>query len=362
MVMIIGCAGASFAAVPSEGLIAYYPFNGNADDESGNGNNGSVSGCALTTDRFGASEGAYFFDGVNDFIQIGSDDTIKSNYYSLCVWAKTVQTNKAAIFGAAYSTSSYSNYGYELILNNNDEMALRADHYTAATGNWGAYSSSAVNDGTWHFIVITYDGSTSKLFIDGELDASRNSSGYSSGSIRWSSSSPDFKIGQTLHTLRSGYSTYSGSLDDIRIYNRALSESEVEELYNEDGRTDCNVDITGNYISGTLQPDEDVTFIVTAENECGGDVYYRFSYHPDYGTDGYDGLHWDLMTDTEYTTDNEVTYSFPEEGKYVVMVWAVSDKEDVDNSDVPLIGFSVNIREDGPSINVDDDGDPYFPF
>jgi len=57
------------AQIPSNGLVAWYPFNGNANDESGNGNNGVVNGATLTADRFGNANGAYSFDGVNSFIQ-----------------------------------------------------------------------------------------------------------------------------------------------------------------------------------------------------------------------------------------------------------------------------------------------------
>jgi hypothetical protein len=56
--------------VPTNGLVGFWPFNGNANDESGNGNNGTVNGATLTTDRFGVANRAYSFDGVDDFISI----------------------------------------------------------------------------------------------------------------------------------------------------------------------------------------------------------------------------------------------------------------------------------------------------
>ena len=55
-----------------EGLVAYYPFNGNANDESGNGNHGYLNGVTLSSDRFGESGKAYGFDGENNFIEIGT--------------------------------------------------------------------------------------------------------------------------------------------------------------------------------------------------------------------------------------------------------------------------------------------------
>lgn len=59
-----------------DGLVAYYPFNGNADDESVNTNNGTVHGATLTTDRFGNANSAYSFDGLDDYIMISSSSSL----------------------------------------------------------------------------------------------------------------------------------------------------------------------------------------------------------------------------------------------------------------------------------------------
>ena len=58
--------------VPTNGLVGYWPFNGNANDQTPNGNNGTVNGATLTTDRFGNANSAYNFDGINDYIQINN--------------------------------------------------------------------------------------------------------------------------------------------------------------------------------------------------------------------------------------------------------------------------------------------------
>ena len=62
--------------VPTNGLVGYWPFNGNANDESGNGNNGTVNGATLTTDRFGVISKAYSFDGVDDQIDIQNSNNL----------------------------------------------------------------------------------------------------------------------------------------------------------------------------------------------------------------------------------------------------------------------------------------------
>jgi hypothetical protein len=79
--------GLTFAQVPSyvptNGLVGWWPFNGNANDESGNGNNGTVNGATLTTDRNGVANSAYSFDGVNDYIDVGNANVLNSNVISI---------------------------------------------------------------------------------------------------------------------------------------------------------------------------------------------------------------------------------------------------------------------------------------
>ena len=76
--------------VPSNGLVGYWPFNGNANDESGNGNNGTVSGATLTNDRNGIANKAYSFNGISDYITISSNALINiTGSYSVSFWILT---------------------------------------------------------------------------------------------------------------------------------------------------------------------------------------------------------------------------------------------------------------------------------
>jgi hypothetical protein len=75
--------------IPTNGLVGWWPFNGNANDESGNGNDGTVNGATLTTDRFGIVSKAYNFDGVDDFIEVAtSNGQFDSQNFSLSFWFK----------------------------------------------------------------------------------------------------------------------------------------------------------------------------------------------------------------------------------------------------------------------------------
>lgn len=97
----------------------------------------------------------------------------------------------------------------------------------------------------------------------------------------------------------------------------------------------------------------DLTFVVDADNSCSRTIYYRFSVHPGYGTDDYDGLSWTGMTTEEYVTSSTCTYAFDETGQYIVVVWAKDNIAD-DNTGVKIAGIEVEISEEGQ--------EPYFPF
>ena len=78
----------------SDGLVAHYSFSGNADDESGNGNDGTVFGATLTTDRFGNPNSAYSFDGINDYIVLPNESSFDLTEFSIVMWVKVPDYSK----------------------------------------------------------------------------------------------------------------------------------------------------------------------------------------------------------------------------------------------------------------------------
>jgi len=106
----------------------------------------------------------------------------------------------------------------------------------------------------------------------------------------------------------------------------------------------CKTDITGFDLSGARQVNNPISFTVNAQNECSDTLYYRFSVHPEYGTDWYDGLHWTNMADTEWISANTIDYTFTETGKYIVVVWVTDDSTNVESEGIPIIGWSVDIE------------------
>ena len=201
------------------GLVAYYPFNGNANDESGNGNNGTVLGAALTADRFGNASSAYSFDGVDDYIEI-SDASIYdfgTGDFTISTWVLTATTTSDRIVAKAHVDN---NDGYEFGVS-------RVVRFYLIDSDPVAESNLAVNDSVWHHIVGIRKGDTLKVYVDGIWDDT--TTGVGSYDV---SSNNTLKLGRRDGSLPA---YYRGIADDIRLYNRALTAAEIAALYDEGG-------------------------------------------------------------------------------------------------------------------------------
>jgi hypothetical protein len=216
--------------VPSNGLVGWWPFNGNASDESGNGNNGTVNGATLTNDRFGNANMAYSFDGVDDFIQTPNNALAGS--FTISGWYKmpTYNINSLGandfVFFCNHSGINdnnrnvlvgYRNFGLEyghstFIQNNSSNM----------TGYYGLNDIPIAN--VWHHIVFIFDNGVSvKMYLDNNLV-------YSNISVISNSSLPSlpFFFGVGIATQ---FNFFQGQLDDFGAWNRALTECEIQYLY-----------------------------------------------------------------------------------------------------------------------------------
>jgi len=211
--------------VPTNGLVGWWPFNGNANDESGNGNHGTVNGATLAADRFGNAGKAYSFDGVQSSIGIKKSTSLTiTNSISICGWIyrNTPSSNRAdAIFGSSCFLPSSGGYFLRVI-------DKKADIGISLPYN-ETFSNQLIDTSKWFFIVGTYNNLESKIYINGSLN---NSQIVGLGNLTTWSSNDSLRIGQeTYPGAPNGYHIFNGLLDDIAIYNRALSASEVQQLY-----------------------------------------------------------------------------------------------------------------------------------
>jgi hypothetical protein len=207
------------------GLVAYYPFNGNANDESGNGNNCtfSVPGPTLTTNRFGVANKAYYFDGISNYIQCNTFPLLDKTF-TYAAWIKVTRSLGSEInnnFGC-YGTSGGGVSTWD--------FAYNIDHYWFAifdkTNDVTNFQATLNN--SWKFVVVIYNGTTKSVYLDGQiLDTPQNIT------TPVASMSTDFlRIGCHTNTISQ---QFMGSIDDIRIYNRSLTDSEILQLFHEGG-------------------------------------------------------------------------------------------------------------------------------
>lgn len=207
--------------IPLEGLIAYYPFNGNANDESGNGNNGTThGGVTLTEDRLGNSNSAYNFDGTG-YISIPDNSIFAlGDQFTIVGWINVTNSN---LSGRLISKGWMNSYpGYEIIIQSNPVKA-RLDIATGGINHTENYWEATISTNTWHQVAVTYDGTRVQFYFDGIFTNEILMSGLVTSNT--------YPINIGRNTRRTA-DFFFGKIDDILIYNRPLSFSEIQSLFN----------------------------------------------------------------------------------------------------------------------------------
>ena len=204
------------------GLVAYYPFNGNANDESGNGNDGEVNGATLVKDRYGNSGKAYSFDGVDDNIEVPETEGFESNAHTISGWIYATSF-RSEIFGKDGEDSGSRQWFIETA--SDGRITTIVWHAGGDTRNT---SGSKIELNKWVNVMTTWDGSTHSLFINGKLENKELANG------ELANGDQPFRIGGGAPSGFEGY--FKGKIDDVRFYNRALSESEVVALHELESR------------------------------------------------------------------------------------------------------------------------------
>lgn len=205
--------------VPTNGLVGWWPFCGNANDESGNGNNGTVNGATLTDDRYGNTANAFSFDG-NDWITIAN--------------SISGQINNAVTISSWVNVNSWFSNTYFPVLTNTDQTATfgKLGCYLRNNGAWSHFGNQETGFGTsyilntWYHTVFTIQGGIFSFYVNGQLILSSPPCCTING----------FGFNNNLPLLigkdTPGITEYSnGKIDDIGIWNRALTQQEITDLY-----------------------------------------------------------------------------------------------------------------------------------
>jgi hypothetical protein len=213
--------------VPSNGLVGWWPFNGNANDESGNGNNGTVNGATLTTDRFGNSNSAYNFNGNGNHILVSHSPNFINPNMSFSGWVNASQLLtyfNSIVKHGNFTTNAGEQYGIGLTQNGEIHTGFKTSSCTAGLGWDVNITNSIINLNTWYHLVVTIETNFVKTYLNSTLISTYP---YL-GSLVLCSANSELAFGREFS---SSANHFYGSLDDIGIWNRALTECEIQDLY-----------------------------------------------------------------------------------------------------------------------------------
>jgi hypothetical protein len=242
--------------VPTNGLVGYWPFNGNANDESGNGNNGTVISASLSQDRFNNPNSCFSVDGINCPSAKGVSLPVNlSNAleYTINMWYFTNDSLKT----------------YQTIFNSNPHQFVGVGYNY---NGWGNITSGGIGNGTWlnagaqstiqwntynllswHSITLTKEITQFKFYEDGSLKFIYPiTPAFNSGLIN------DIIVGAISgNGSVACYETFKGKLDDVGIWNRVLNQQEIADLYN-----GCQLSVSTQPANQTININNTAQFVV----------------------------------------------------------------------------------------------------
>ena len=236
--------------VPTDGLVAYYPFNGNANDASGNGNNGTVSGAILTADKDGDAEKAYEFT-VNENggwgnpqqeITVDYNTSMNSNTITLSAWVfpRTKPGSYAdrplTIFGRWADGVSNEVFRFQITYDQNTTESAGAGankiflQISNASSNGNTSNNSEFFKGgdipfnQWTHVAVTYDGSVGKVYQNGQLVAENQID------VNINAGGSALNIG-SLKSSNGTWYLFDGKLDELGYWNKVLSAEKIGNLF-----------------------------------------------------------------------------------------------------------------------------------
>jgi hypothetical protein len=227
-------AQAQDIAFLTNGLVAYFPFDGNANDASGNKHDGLAKGAVLAPDRFGHAASAYAFNGLDSEISVPSADSLNlvGNMTATCWFLSTnppVTANAHALLAKRYDNGVCcgANVPYDFAIN--FPLPPKKPNFILAAAKGGQYQfaepvEGAIPTNTWHFAAVVVNGEAAQFFLDGRMVGAAPFPAAG----RVANNAP-LTIGSVGRER--GAEFMNGALDDVRLFNRALSVEEIQRLH-----------------------------------------------------------------------------------------------------------------------------------
>jgi hypothetical protein len=246
---ILSARGQSFL---TNGLIDYYPFNGNANDAVG-ANNGTVVGATLASDRYGNANHAYSFNGTT-YIQFADTGIPASgNPRTVSLWIK-MDSFGGVTYPFSYGTDGATDAFYAIVSDLGGSQFIAVGK--SGGGDTPRWQGAITN--VWYHLAITYSNPTASIYV--------NSTNFSQATRSYvTTSAGHFYVGR--YVASAVPPTFYGLIDDVRIYNRAFSSNEVSQLYHYEAplpqiasvskalRVDCTNLVAGGLYQLQASPD-----------------------------------------------------------------------------------------------------------
>ncbi len=255
LISLILFASALQAQILSEGLVVYYPFNGNTSDESGNGNDGELFGSSFTIDRFNNQGSALLMDGIDDYVQIPTIQISQLTEGSISCWIYVKDLSEDNCIFQIGNTSS-TNSKSSIVIRPDGAISFHFRKNSSPPQYWYESEPGVITENEWYHLVIIQDEiSGMNMFIDGgETNLSYSPDGSPTGTEFFE----DFTISPNIATFGAkkthNYNDafLNGIIDDIRFYDKTLTSLEVIELYNEEVAGPATETGTVSDASGTI--------------------------------------------------------------------------------------------------------------
>jgi hypothetical protein len=231
----LGFALSSASVLAQSHLQACYALDGNALDASKQQLHGTVHGATLTKGRTGILNTAYRFNGVDDYIDISHPDFFNSTTWTYSCW---IQLENLPASGESTIIMSMGGYGGDQVIAVSNNYFGHTGFHTWSYGNPGTITSISTSQAPqlneWHFVLAVRSENTLKLYVNGVLVSEGNTPDSSIGYGK----DPHAMIGQRSHGV-SVNSRFKGSIDEVRVHDYALCESEIEKLFQTNGCESC---------------------------------------------------------------------------------------------------------------------------
>jgi hypothetical protein len=223
------CKKDSLPSTLNDGLVAYYPFNGNANDESGNNNNATVYGAVLTTDRFGNPDKAYLLNGTDNYIKVENPTGLINLNYTYSFWLKILQLPQMYNCNFIMELGYPNMQGHAFAINN-------CYPYNNQTTGWSYNCATSANSGinfqtgflplrdVWYNIVVVKSNESVSFYENNTLIQEV----LTNGNDAYYTNPIDIYFGARALLWQSFF--LNGIFDDIRIYDRVLTPDERKEL------------------------------------------------------------------------------------------------------------------------------------